>query len=484
VRAERRAVELVFRADPITEQLVIAAAMVGDAVAKDLSAKVPADAFLAGEHRVAWASIQEAVRRGLSRDPATLSKLADGAVEVGYLAELLQARPSVPDEPTLKFHVGQLMWDRQRHVAMTGPVAAMIEAVEKNEAPERVRALARSVSTSFDGWSDRKHLHEPEDLIASQMIDLRHRMSGRAVYPFGIQGLDFYDNPDGLPSERRRLIPGVAPGLVTVVTGVPGSGKSTTVARLALGLARQKRKVLFGAWEMRPGTTLELLACLSLDWSRSMLTEGLFDEEKLRVLEERMRLISRRVRFLANPFRRRSGAKPSNERNLDAVQGYLADSGCDVFVADLWKRCLVETRPEDEEEALYRQQAMAEEMGVHCILVQQQRSKEVEQRVDKRPTREGIKGSGAWTEVPDNILGVHRPALWKPVPDDVLEIDVLKQRYGKWPLAVEFGWDPDKGAITGGRSIEYDQPAARDEEGGNPIDKMVAKPREGKGKRR
>jgi hypothetical protein len=176
-------------------------------------------------------------------------------------------------------------------------------------------------------------------------------------------------------------------------------------------------------------------------------------------LEERMHLIHPWVRFMKNPFRQR-GTKRSNERNLDIMQEQIADSGCEVFIADLWKRCLVQTDPDDEEEALIRQQAMCEEMGVHAILVQQQRLKDIEARPDKRPTREGIKGSGAWVEVADNIIGVHRPALWKPVTDNVLEIDVLKQRYGKWPLAIEFDWDPDRGMVSGGRSVEYEMIAA------------------------
>jgi len=479
---ERRAVELVFRSDPVTEQLVLAAAMADVAIARDLCQKIPPDAFLATEHRAAWQALREAMQRGVGRDPSTVSKLANGAVEVGYLAELANARPAPPDAPTLKFHVGQLMWDRQRHVAMTGPVAGLLEAVEKNEPPERVRALARSIATSFDGWSDRRHLHDPDDLIREQIQDVRKRRAGRAVFPYGI---DWYEAPDGTPSDRRRLIPGAAPGLITVVTGCPGAGKSTYAARMALGLARRKRRILFGAWEMKPGTTLELLACMSLEWSRSDLIEGRITDEQEDVLKLRMEQISQYVRFLANPFRRQSGGKTSNERNLDLIQGYLADSGCDVFIADLWKRCLVETRPEDEEEALYRQQAMAEEMSVHCILLQQQRLKDVEQRADKRPTREGIKGSGAWTEVADNIFGVHRGALWKPVPDIILEIDILKQRYGKWPLAVECDWDPDKGRITGGRSIDYDQPAALDESGGNAIDRKLSQSNsKGRGNRR
>jgi replicative DNA helicase len=482
MQGERRGAELIFRADPVTEQTVLAAEMADAEVARATTDRVPADSFLAPEHQAIQRAIREAVRRGLGRDPSTLAKLSNGEVEVGYLAELSSSRPTAPDAATLKFHVDQLLWDHQRYVAMTGPVSSLMEAIEKNESPERVRALARSIGTSFDGWSDRRHLHDPDQLIREQIADVKLRMSGRAVYPFGLPGLDLFDNPDGTPSDRRRVIPGAAPGLVTVVTGVPGSGKSTLVARKALGLARQKRRVLFGAWEMRPGTTLELIACLSLNWSRSDLTEGKIVPEQLAQLQLRMEQLSKWIRFLENPFRRRAGGKVTNEGNLDVIQGYLADAACDVFIADLWKRCLKETRPEDEEEALYRQQAMAEEMGVHVILVQQQRLKDIELRPDKRPTREGIKGSGAWTEVPDNIFGVHRPALWKPVPDNVLEIDVLKQRYGKWPLAVEFDWDPDRGQISGGRSVEYDQAAAMGEGGSNPIDQKLHAGRGGKKK--
>jgi replicative DNA helicase len=454
--------ELVFRNDPLNEQVVWAAAVVGtEEMRRELASRLSPDDFLTPEHRVVWGAVREASRQRLSPDPATLAKLASGDVDLAYVAEVLARRSEPPDERTLRFHVDRLLWDRQRHTAMVGPVASLLEALERADDPDKVRGCSRAVAASFDGWGDRRYLHDPDELVRAQVADMRQRMAGRAVYPYGLKGLDFYE-PDAIASTsvqaKRRMLPGSAPGQVTVVTGVPGAGKSTFTARLTLGLARQHRKVLYGAWEMRGGTTLELLACMSLGWSRTDLIEGRVSDAQLVVLEQRMREIAKQVRFLANPFRRRAGEKGSNARNLDVVQGYIADSGCDVFVADLWKRCLAETKPDDEEEALNRQQAMAEELGVHVILLQQQRLKDVESRPDKRPTREGIKGSGAWTEVADTILGVHRPALWKAQDDVVLEIDVLKQRYGRWPLAVEFDWNADHGAISGGRTVDYDQP--------------------------
>lgn len=254
---------------------------------------------------------------------------------------------------------------------------------------------------------------------------------------------------------------------------------STLTAHIALGIAGFSREgcdafvaddkfrtVLFGAWEMESGITLELLACISLGWSRSELMEGRGPAATplgRMQLEERMHLLSQRIRFMDNPFWKERGGKPSNERHLDLIHGYLADSGCEVFIADLWKRCLVDDAPSAEEHALIRQQAMLEELRVHGILLQQQRLKDIEMRADKRPSRDGIKGSGAWVEVADTILAPHRPALWKKMEDDKLEMFVLKQRYGKWPLGVEFDWNPDTGQVWGGRAIEYDRPGEMSE---------------------
>lgn len=474
--------ELVFRVNHHAEQVVLAAEIVSPAFRKDFASRHLPEVFLNQTHRVVHAAIREANNRNLACDPATLNRLSAGEVDVGYLADLLQARPDVPDDRTLAFHVDQVLWDKQRHAALTGPVSNLLEALQGGEEPERIRSIAHSLGEVFSGWSDRQYLLDPEELIRSQVKDLKQRQAGRAVYPYGLVGLDYYDPIPELVDDKprswkkydatvpKRMIPGTAPGKVTVITGTPGSGKSTVGARVALGLARQARKVLFGAWEMTGGTTLELIAIQSLGWSRGRFTEGKFTDEELAGLEVRMRELSKFIRFMANPFRRRTGQKASNERNLDLVHGYLADSGCEIFIADLWKRCLARADPDEEEEALFRQQAMLEELGVHGILMQQQRLKDIELRPDKRPTREGIKGSGAWVEIADSMIGVHRPALWKAISDDKLELDILKQRYGKWPLAIEFDWNPDKGSIAGGRSVDYDVPGG---EASSAFDKSV-----------
>jgi hypothetical protein len=455
------AAEMVVPHDVVNEQVIIAAVIVDwhGETAKLLD-RYSADTFLAEEHRAGWTALQELHRRKLGYDAATLKRYAGPKCDPGYLEKLVELRPEPPEN--LGHHLDGLLWDRQRASAVTGPIASLMEALKNyNEEPERVRALARHVADAFQGGAGRgRFLAVGEEVVRAQMAEVRKRIAGHATYTYGIKGLDF-----DLETGERRVLPGPAPGQVTVFTAVSGSGKTTAAGRVTLGIAKQRRKVLYGAYEMGPGMTLELLACMSLGWSRSRLMKGQTQDpergnetmgarEQI-ALEERMNAIHPWVRFMRNAFRIKGGQKASNQRNLDIIQEHIADSGCEVFVADLWKRALVDTRPEAEEDALYQQQTMAEETRTHHILLQQQRLKDVETRPDKRPTREGVKGSAAWVEIADTMVGWHLPAMWKAIENNKVEAIILKQRYGVAPLAVEFDWSGEHGSITGGVSVEY-----------------------------
>lgn len=460
--------------DTANESAIIAAVF-QDAEAREFCLlRLVQDHFQQREHRELWGAFQEIARRKFDFDLSIVENLSSSEARA-YLVELCELRPETPKN--LAYHIHCILWDHARVSSARGPIPAFIEALRDPKAePERVRALARAIGQSFDGYEDRKYLHDRESIVRDAMKDMEARVNGRAAFPYGIAGLDFYERLGQREDWRRRMLPGAAPGQITVVTGVSGGGKTTFTAHLVLGIAfpgwrdgdftTPGRTVLYGSWEMNGRMTLELLSCISLFWSRSELIEGkgpIATPEGRQTINARMTAIASRVRFMGNPFRRRTGEKGSNEKNLDLLQGYIADAGCEVFVGDLWKRCLRHTDPDEEEDALIRQQAMAEELNVHAILLQQQRLKDIEQRPDKRPTREGIKGSGAWVEVADTIIGIHRPAIFKRMPDETLEVFVLKQRYGRWPVGIEFRWEADSGMIKGGSPIDYDRPGEQNE---------------------
>lgn len=445
--------------DPVNEQIVLLAARSDGAIREKLVSRLRADVFLVREHVEWWLVFTELVRRKLDYDPSTVRQIAGSKVDPGYLEDIAAAHGQrVP--ANVDHHVAMLEWDRTRVDATRGPIAQLLEQLrDPTSPPERIRSLSQQVSAAFERGTTSSLFRDPAALVASSMRDLRARRQ-RACYPYGIEGLDLQDD-----RQRWRMIPGAAPGKVTVITGVPGSGKSTVAARIALAQAAAGRRVLFGAWEPGDEDTLQLLAAMVLGMSRYTLstTTGI-DEAQEAALERTMDDLSKNIRFMAVPGRHLVSGdvkrdRVTNDRVLDQIHAAIVDIGADVAIFDLWKRCLRQTDPDEEEQALVRQQDIFARTKCHGILLQQQRLKDIEQRQDKRPTREGIKGSGAWVEIADTILGVHRPALWKPVDDVELEIDVLKQRWGPWPMAVAFGWDSDKGSITGGETRPYDQPS-------------------------
>jgi replicative DNA helicase len=487
-RGERAAEVIDIPHSPINEQLVIAAACVNDAARAALARKLPRpDFFLVPEHRPVWAALLEMERKHLAFNLGTLQQLGGDQVNGAYLAKLLEMQPDTPTEANLQHHVEAVQWDRQRAMAVQGPVSSLVEALRNpSEARERVAALARHAAEALGGGGGAHYLRAPDELVASMVDEVRRRIAGHACWPYGIAGLDYYEtgarDPKGNDiGGRHRMLPGAAPGQITVITALSGGGKSTFTGHLVLGLQEQGRKVLYGAWEPGSKMGLEMLAGLHLGISRTDLTEGVIVDSDLQELEERAHLISKNVTFMDNPFGKlRAAEKPSNERNLDIIQQHIEDAGADVFIADLWDRCLVNDDPSEEKRALFRQQAMAEQTRCHCVLLAQQRIKDIEMRADKRPTREGIKGSSAWVDVADTILAPHRPALFKKIEDNRLEVIVWKQRYGRWPQVVEFDWDAEYGSVMGGRSLEFEHIG---EQGGEFADMTPAQGRKKKGRR-
>ncbi len=450
--------------DPVNEMVVLAAMMVDTETCDRLLPMLPAEAFYADEHRIIREGLAEMRRKKLTFDPATLARIAPDA-DLRTLENLPNARPDVP--PNLDHHVETLLWDWRRAQATRGPIATLLDVIQNpKEDPARVRAVARTVGECFEGDVGRgRFLRDPKEVVRQMIRRLKDRIEGDAYFPYGISGLDKYED------DEIRLRPGASPGTMTLITALSGSGKSTLMSHLALQLGRQRRRVLFGAWEENAPTTMESLTTLALGWSRSRIldgksntlrTEGDDDwapmtHDDLVLFEDTAHKISKWVTFFDNPFQRnkaRLDREPTNDDHLDIIQEHIEESACDVFFADLLARSMVDDRPSAEKHFLYRMLAINEETKCHTIAAHQQRAKDIETRVDKRPTREGIIGSGAWLDTFWTVIAPHIPAKWKNVPDNTFEAYILKQRNGPWPIGIEFGWDPDTGQISGGRSFD------------------------------
>lgn len=443
--------------DVTNEMIVVAAALVDEDIRNRFVPKESSDRFLDEDHALIWTGMQRILRRKSGFDIQQLHKEVAGKVRVAYLKQLMDTYPTPP--VSMSRHIAALHWDSTRARATNDSVPDFLRALKDNtESPATVRALAERVARSLEVASDKSFMKDPGILARQQRVDMSKR-AAIACYEYGIPALDYF--PDG----THRCIPGAAPGKITNITAVSGAGKSVLAAYIALQQARLGRRVLFGAWEMGPGDTLEAMANISFQTkpgatrmlgSRYASSTGALDETALDSFEERMRKIGEYVRFFDPPFENEPWRKYTNEESLAELHRMVVDSGCEVIVYDLFERCLADGSPGPERRALFGLQQIHKVTETHGIMCTQQKLKEVEKRPDKRPSRDTILGTQAWVDVSDTIIGVHRPALWKPIPDDVAELLILKQRFGKWPLAVQFDWDGDRMSYENGIDVDFE----------------------------
>lgn len=435
----------VFLYDAANEILVIEAAKADAKTRRELVHRLAADEFLVDQHRPVWAALRVMSDEGLEYTDEAMRRLvlaAGGSEEVVQYAAGL--RSAVPQN--LKWHLETLAWDATRARVLKSTVPELLKILRDPQATaEAVVSAARSVNRGLDG-PGRRHMHTAADLYRSYRAEVTARRAARNVFPLGAECFD------------ANLTEGFMPGRMTVSAGLPGAGKSTVWMAFAIRLAMLGRRPMYCAWEMDAESLLDVGCSHMTGIDLRRIVQGQLTDEETDRVDKASRWIVSRIKFMGNPFfdTLRQGKKPSNERNLDVLEGYVAESGCDVAVYDLWERMLAWRKPEDVTTALYRMQGMHTEYGLHGVVIQQLNLKDVERRADKRPTRDSIKGSGAYVEVADLIFGVHRDAQFKAVEDNGVETICLKQRKGRANWNILWAWDGATCRVNDPREVSYD----------------------------
>lgn len=438
-----------FVYDTTNERIIICAAIAMATEQRSVLVRtVAADELLHPEHVIIWRALRVMVEQGLEYEPEAMRRLVQdegGHVESSYLMGL-ETEASVP--ANLDWHLATLRWDATRARLLSGIAPELIRALkEPKSSPERVAAAAHSLLRGLEGGGGRRFIRRKDELARSYKAEMAARMAIGNFYPFGYPALD------------DRLSEGAMRQRTAVVAGLSGSGKSTLLSNLAMSLAlKLDRRVLMGAWEMGAESTLDVMVSAMTRIPLERIVQGdLSPEEKASVDRATDRLCSR-ITFMENAFfsEKKKGERRSNERNMAILEGYIAESGCDVVIMDLWERMLVDISYEGVTTALYEQQDMHKRYNVYGVIAHQLTKEGLSKRADRRPTRESIKGTGAYYEVADQVLCVHRDALFKNVPDESIELICLKQKKGKAGWAIRFKWNGELALISDGEEVPYD----------------------------
>lgn len=440
--------EDVFVYDAANEAAVIESVIADADARRALTHKIAADEFLVPRHAPIWKAIRGLTIRGLDYSAAAARRfLADEGADsatVEYLGTL-EANAAKPDN--LEWHVETMRWDATRARVLKGPLPELLKAIRDPRAAQTdVQANARAVARALES-AGRRYMRRPEELYRGY----RAEIAARRATVDQVRGI-------GEPVFDDRLSEGYIAGRTHLIVGLSGCGKSTIEMMLAINLAKLGRRVMIGAWEMSPESLLDVGVAHMTGITLDDIVKGNLDDEQDDRVAKASRWISSRIRFMSNPFFDPStrGKKPSNERNLDLLEGYLAECAAEIAFYDLWERMLPFRDPNSVSGALWRMHAIHEEYGITGVILHHLNGKDVEGRADRRPTRGAIRGVNTFVEVPDLILGVHRDAQFKAVEDDTVETICLKQRKGVANWAIRWKWDGARASVSNPEEVPFD----------------------------
>jgi len=421
--------------DAVNEQIVLAS-MAQNGPLFELGVRaVEPDDFLGDKHKVIFAAMRRAREIGLELKPKNLVLLSEnqdcGGLE--YLEEIFgRGGAAATTIGEFTFHL-----DRLRQMAIRFRAARRVKELDQifldqtrtfdecelamHEAGKEFSSMARvpvDNAALMDEWMNN--------------FEQSKRGERRVFQPTGLESLD------------SVLTEGFAKGGLTVIAGRPRMGKSvvmTDLVRRSL-LPKDRPKILVIPFEKGKHYFLNMLIAslckVQLD-AIIKYPDELTESEEAGVRKAakwvRDRMEDSSLTVLDSPVLKMLEDESWNNRKaMNELERVLAAGGYELAFFDLMERAL-STSLESQQIALalMRAQSWCPKLGMHLVITQQlsRRAEDFKNTGRRRPSIIDLKNSGAYEEIPDTILLIHREKIFKPLlGTDIVELRVAKQKLG------------------------------------------------------
>jgi twinkle protein len=204
-----------------------------------------------------------------------------------------------------------------------------------------------------------------------------------------------------LPWQKTKLDFDFRPGEVTVWAGQNGSGKTMLTIQVLMSLISQEQSVCVASLEIKPEKTLQRMLRMftltnpNVEENMDEAAIAFFDEQSTSMLEWAKKL------YIFNKF-----GDCSPETILGMVKYCGEKLGIQHVIIDNLQKCIRGSDDYNAEKGFVADLFnVAQEAKIHVHLVHHTRKPSKETNV---PDKSDIKGSGAITDIVDNIFMVHR----------------------------------------------------------------------------
>jgi len=414
----------------IAERSIIVGMLHSEGLRRTALLTLTPEHFKGANFRILFEAVGDCESRKLIPDAATILQITDGQ-DFGGL-EFFNVLLAQTTPENFDFHLSQVKEDLNRRTAAIA-LPKILERVE-------------------DKTQDRQQIYNDLKVICKMMEqdgkenEVSFAKKYCAHFDERCSSLNNFQGT-GITTLDEILTEGFSRETTSIIAARTGNGKTTSMVDIV------KRRLKMPSTPKIAVFPLEIGQVRFLDKLISNITG--IQTIKMRKLANELTLKDRdkiketvhwlqdleKLMVFDNPFVRLE--KWTNETALDKLESMVAIHEPDIIFMDLFQRMLIDIRPQSIELALGRIQNMAKEYRTHfCML--HQISRRSEERKDKRPEMEDLKGSGGFEEFPDLILLLHRPKAHKQFRmKDEIEITPVKQRDGQARLTVVADFIPD-----------------------------------------
>lgn len=391
-----------------------------EGLVEDILGQMTSGDFYHDDNAALFEAMVECNDRSMPIDPVTVGTvrrtLPSGDLVIAYAAELASKVPSAANWKAYAKHVKE--WGVIRNIIdIGGQAKAMVQEGAPTDAVIAASQQAMADLRDLDGETKAFKRLDQWMGDAADLVDEKHR----GVAPkWPATGLDKLD----------ELVQGVRPKKVTVIAGLPGSGKTTLALQIAQHNAVKERKPwLVFSIEM-PGEELGLRAIASLggvslqkldnpskmaedDWARMGAAVAQALEAPLFVCDDPVQTPAT-IRATARQCQREHGLAGIVVDYLTLVRGDRAGRSRSEEVGKISKALL----------------QLAKEMAIPVIELAQL-NRESTKRVGKKPQSSDLRDSGEIEADASCILMVHRDMDSEEGQNGLTEILMTKCRHAR-----------------------------------------------------
>ena len=439
------------RFDIVNEQIVISA-MLGDSVSRRrILAAVNVSDFQGKRHKIIFAAVKECEVRSLL---PTKNNVAVHAEEDFGGMKYLEKLEDLELTEDLDYNIGRLKQDAARvnvnkHWESDAKNIILDRSVDFTECIKVSAKMTQMLQAAIATYSD-------HGISERWTEDFDKRCGGEI--PFVSTG---YKSLDSV------LTYGFFKTGLTIVAGRPRAGKSILITDMVRRLLRGKVKprILVAPLEGGPMRFMDMLVSSASgveaeDFVKHPGNLSVKARKRIKKIAKKIAGTDDRLVVIENPFLSLAATgKWSNDSAMAKIEEIIAEGGYDIVIFDLWERSLTNLDSQRISSALVRMQTLMEKYFVHGVIVQQLRRTAEDRTKDKgrRPTLTDLKNSGAYEEVADLVLLIHREKVYKPfMGKDIIEVGIAKQKRGEDGLVMVAEFVPEVCRLEDDRIAEID----------------------------